>query len=80
MTKSPDFAKMSVAELRALAEALAIEGANKLKKAEIITALKEITDDKNPSEGVADSGRKSQPEVSNTDSNDKIVVKEELPL
>ncbi len=80
MTKSPDFAKMSVAELRALAEALAIEGANKLKKAEIITALNEITDDKNPSEGVADSGRKSQPEVSNTDSNDKIVVKEELPL
>jgi hypothetical protein len=60
MTKSPDFAKMSVAELRALAEALAIEGANKLKKAEIITALKEITDDKNSSEGVADSGRKSQ--------------------
>ena len=80
MTKSPDFAKMSVAELRALAEALAIEGANKLKKAEIITALKEVTDDKNSSEGVADSGRKSQPEVSNTDSNDKTAVIEELPV
>jgi transcription termination factor Rho len=80
MTKSPDFAKMSVAELRALAEALAIEGANKLKKAEIITALKQITDDKNPSEGVADSGRKSQPEVSNTDSKDKSAVNEELPI
>jgi transcription termination factor Rho len=79
MTKSPDFAKMSVAELRALAEALAIEGANKLKKAEIITALKEITEDKNPSEGVADSGRKSQPEVSNTVSKDKTAVNEELP-
>ena len=70
---------MSVAELRALAEALAIEGANKLKKAEIITALKEITEDKNPSEGVADSGRKSQPEVSNTVSKDKTAVNEELP-
>ena len=80
MTKSPDFAKMSVAELRALAEALAIEGANKLKKAEIITALKQITDDKNPSEGVADSGRKSQPEVSNTVSKDKTAVNEELPI
>ena len=80
MTKSPDFAKMSVAELRALAEALAIEGANKLKKAEIITALKQITDDKNPSEGVAESGRKSQPEVSNTDSKDKSAVNEELPI
>lgn len=44
MTKSPDFAKMSVAELRTLAEALAIEGANKLKKAELIDALKNISD------------------------------------
>ncbi len=44
MTKSPDFAKMSVAELRTLAETLAIEGANKLKKAELIDALKSIAD------------------------------------
>jgi len=44
MTKSPDFAKMSVAELRTLAETLAIEGANKLKKADLIEALKIITD------------------------------------
>lgn len=44
MTKSPDFAKMSVAELRTLAETLAIEGANKLKKADLIEALKIIAD------------------------------------
>lgn len=79
MTKSPDFAKMSVAELRALAEALAIEGANKLKKAEIITALKEINDDKNPSEGVADTVRYSKPEVSIADSVDNTTVNLELP-
>ena len=39
MTKSPDFAKMSVAELRTLAETLAIDGASKLKKADLIEAL-----------------------------------------
>jgi len=39
MTKSPDFAKMSVAELRTLAETLAIDGASKLKKADLINAL-----------------------------------------
>ncbi len=44
MTKSTDFAKMSVAELRTLAETLAIEGANKLKKAEIIQALNAIAE------------------------------------
>ena len=44
MTKSPDFAKMSVAELRTLAETLAIDGANKLKKVELVEALKNIAD------------------------------------
>ncbi len=39
MTQSPDFAKKSVAELRVLAEALEIEGFSKLKKAELIEAL-----------------------------------------
>ena len=39
MTKSPDFAKMSVAELRTLAETLAIDGASKLKKADLIEVL-----------------------------------------
>jgi transcription termination factor Rho len=43
MTKSPDFAKMSVAELRTLAEALAIDESGKLKKAELIEALSKLS-------------------------------------
>ncbi len=39
MTKSPDFAKMSVAELRTLAAALEISGAEKMKKTELISAM-----------------------------------------
>jgi len=52
MTKSPDFAKMSVAELRTLAETLAIDGANKLKKVELVEALKNIADSE-PAENAA---------------------------
>jgi len=42
MTKSPDFAKMSVAELRTLAAALEISGAEKMKKNDLISAMNGI--------------------------------------
>lgn len=67
MTKSPDFAKMSVAELRTLAEALAIEGANKLKKAEIVEALQQLA-----------SAESKEPVISETSSSEVEAVAQEV--
>lgn len=47
MTKSPDFAKMSVAELRTLAAALEISGAEKMKKNELVSAMNGIANAEN---------------------------------
>ncbi len=47
MTKSPDFAKMSVAELRTLAAALEISGAEKMKKNELVSAMNDVANSEN---------------------------------
>ena len=44
MANTPDLGKMSVAELRTLATALEVQGAEKLKKPEIIAAIEKIAD------------------------------------
>ncbi len=49
MTKSPDFAKMSVAELRTLAAALEISGAEKMKKNDLISAMQSVANVENQS-------------------------------
>lgn len=72
MTKSPDFAKMSVAELRTLAETLAIDGANKLKKVELVEALKNIADSE-PAANVA-------PEKENVNESETAFVSEDDTL
>jgi hypothetical protein len=42
MANTPDLGKMSVAELRTMATALEVQGAEKLKKPEIIAAIEKI--------------------------------------
>jgi transcription termination factor Rho len=49
MTKSPDFAKMSVADLRTLAAALEISGAEKMKKNDLISAMQSVANAENQS-------------------------------
>ena len=60
MTESPDFRKMSVADLRTLAETLDIENVSQMKKNELIEAINEIAkaeDNKNSKAEVATSGK-----------------------
>lgn len=47
MVTGPDFSKMSVAELRTLAENLEINDASKLKKSELIQAINTLADNQN---------------------------------
>jgi transcription termination factor Rho len=47
MTKSPDFAKMSVADLRTLAATLDISGAEKMKKNDLISAMQSVANAEN---------------------------------
>jgi transcription termination factor Rho len=69
MTKSPDFAKMSVAELRTLAAALEISGAEKMKKNDLISAMNGIANAENsdakPSsnENVMETATQSNPDL-----------------
>ncbi len=71
MTKSPDFAKMSVAELRTLAAALDISGAEKLKKNELIAAMNAVANSEN-----ADSTSVSGPQSTSMVENNSQVVAE----
>lgn len=53
MTESPDFRKMSVAELRTLAETLGVENASQKKKNELIEAITNIANADSNSESAA---------------------------
>jgi transcription termination factor Rho len=76
MTKSPDFAKMSVAELRTLAEALSINDSGKLKKTELVEALSSLaSSEASPSETTA----VSQPPKMETPNNVEVSESAEDP-
>lgn len=76
MTKSPDFAKMSVAELRTLAEALSINDSGKLKKTELVEALSSLAStEASPSETTA----VSQPPKMETPNNVEVSESAEDP-
>ena len=61
MTESPDFRKMSVADLRTLAETLDIENVSQMKKNELIEAIMEIANSEDNSNSKAEAANIDAP-------------------
>ena len=75
MTESPDFRKMSVAELRTLAETLGVENASQKKKNELIEAITNIANADSNNESSAVSNLSTSAETPKEKRKRKRVVK-----
>ncbi|MGC6414158.1 MAG: transcription termination factor Rho [Bacteroidia bacterium] len=75
MTESPDFRKMSVAELRTLAETLGVENASQKKKNELIEAITNIANPDSNNESSAVSNLSTSAETPKEKRKRKRVVK-----
>lgn len=88
MTKSPDFAKMGVADLRTLANVLEIPNTEKMKKSELIAALTNVSSQSENEKSISNKEIVAEPITENSNVNSEIgpdtrrkrtrVVKEEV--
>jgi transcription termination factor Rho len=69
MTKSPDFAKMGVADLRTLANVLEIPNTEKMKKSELIAALTNVSSQSENEKSISNKEIVAEPITENSNEN-----------
>ena len=74
MTKSPDFAKMGVADLRTLANVLEIPNTEKMKKPELIAALTKASSQSENEKSISNNEIVAEPVIENSNNNSESVA------
>jgi hypothetical protein len=69
MTKSPDFAKMGVADLRTLANVLEIPNTEKMKKSELIAALTNVSSQSENEKSISNNEIVAEPIIESSNEN-----------